>query len=295
MLRDIAAIEVSNLAPSAPPRRPYFPRAQGRAFEVHAAPSNDVDEIELYDEIGHWGVTAEAFRAALKASAAPVLNLKINSPGGDVFDGIAMFNDLRNHHAQVEVEITGVAASAASIVAMGGNEIAMAFNAHMMIHNSWAVGIGDAGDMFAIGAVLQQIDQSLAKTYAQRSNLDEQEAAALMAATTWLTADEARDKGLADTVTGDDGAAPEASAKFDLGELRNVPAALADWRLEKRPTKRDFEAALRDAGCSRSQARGMLAKGYEAITDDQRDADDGVAAKTSAALARLTATLSNRS
>ena len=89
----------SRVTRSVTPPRAYFARAIGRAFEIRGA-DTDVCEIALYDEIGYWGTTARQFRDTLKAVKAGTINLKINSPGGDVFDGIAMYNDLVDHAAR---------------------------------------------------------------------------------------------------------------------------------------------------------------------------------------------------
>ena len=169
---------------------------------------------------------------------------------------------------------------------MAGDEIRMASNAFMMIHNAWAVGIGDRNDMFAMCAVLQQIDDALAETYAERTGMDADEIAAMMDETTWMTAADAEARGFADGATDE----TEASARFDLTGLKNVPEAFADWEIDRQPTKRDCERALRDAGVSRTQARGMLAEGYDTARL-QRDAEP-IRPNTAAALARLVETIS---
>ncbi|HAK62459.1 MAG TPA: hypothetical protein DCO82_04365, partial [Alphaproteobacteria bacterium] len=88
---------------------------------VRVSARDGVADMVIYDEIGYWGITAKAFRAALDGVKEPTINLRINSPGGDVFDGVAIYNDLLQHSAQVNVMVTGVAASAASVIAMAGD------------------------------------------------------------------------------------------------------------------------------------------------------------------------------
>ena len=120
-----------------------------------------VSEIDLYDEIGMFGVTAKDFRERLKATNGGDILLRINSPGGDVFDGIAIYNDLLAHPGSVTVHITGVAASAASIIAMAGRKIVMSENAFQMIHNAWGIAIGDRHTHADAAALLGKIDSAL--------------------------------------------------------------------------------------------------------------------------------------
>lgn len=239
--------------------RPFFNRASGRAFGVRSAGA--VTEIELYDEIGFWGVSASDFRERLRDVKGGTIKLSINSPGGDVFDGIAIYNDLKSHAARVEVHVTGLAASAASLIAMAGDSITVASNAFLMIHNAWTVAIGDKAELRQVADVLAQIDGSLAETYAARTGQAIGDVVAMMDAETWLNGDEAKAKGFADA-TG-----PEASAKaaFDLSCFNRVPDGLrARMAVAGPATPRDFERALRDAGASKNEAVALVAGGFKA-------------------------------
>ena len=247
--------------------RPFFNRASGRSFDIRC--QDNVAEIDLYDEIGFFGVSAADFRAQLRAVEADTIRLRINSPGGDVFDGIAMFNDLLGHRARVEVQVTGLAASAASVVAMAGDEIAMAGNAMMMIHNAWAFVIGNRNDLAAFATVLAKIDAALADTYVARAGASRAEIVRMMAAATWLSAEEAVAKGFADRTTSDE----EVNARFDLSAFARAPKRFSAESLGGPVTKRDFERALRDAGASKTAAAAMVAGGYQAVTA-RRDAGD---------------------
>ncbi len=188
--------------------------------------------VDLYDEIGFWGVTAKRFSEVLKASSAGTINLRINSPGGDVFDGIAIYNDLVNHAADVNVTVTGLAASAASLVAMAGDDIAIADNAFLMIHNAWAFAIGDENEMRSMAKTLGQIDGALARTYAKQTGSDEKDLRALMDAETWMDGGDAVDRGFADRVVDADSGSG-ASASFDLSNFQNAPSALRGWLVPK--------------------------------------------------------------
>lgn len=261
--------------------QPFFARAAGSAFEVRAAGA-DVAELQLYDEIGFWGITANDFRKVLNGVKASTIVLDINSPGGDVFDGIAMFNDLVNHPAKIEVRVTGLAASAASIIAMAGDEIAMAPNAFMMIHNAWACGCGNKSDLRAVADILDKIDVALVDTYVDRTGADKSDVVTMMADESWLSASAAVDKGFADKELTE---AVEAAAHFDLSIFNQVPDALkADPGAPQ--TKRDFERMLtQDAGLPRSQARALMGGGYDSLTATQ-DAGGQALTDLIAALAR---------
>lgn len=258
------------------PSRPFFARAQGREFAISA--ESDVAELRLYDEIGYWGITAKTFRAALDGISAKRINLLINSPGGDVFDGIAMYNDLLDHDAEVHVKITGLAASAASLIAMAGDQIEIASNAQLMIHNAWGLVVGNRHDMRDFAKVLDNIDGALTDTYTQRTGLERDEVAQLMDAETWLTSAAAVDKGFADETVG----ASEASARFDLSIFQHAPIGLSVREAAVPETTRDLEALLRDAGLSRSVAKSTANK--VALQPSQREAGDQ---EISDALSRL--------
>lgn len=246
--------------------RPMALRASGSRFEVRSA--GDAAEIALYDEIGAWGVSAKDFRAELGKLKAGTIRLAINSPGGDVFDGIAIYNDLVTHPARVEVTVTGLAASAASVVAMAGDTIAMASNAFMMIHDAWVFTMGGGADLRELAALLDKIDLALADTYAARTGGKRDEIAALMDAETWFSAEQAVAAGFADRALGK---TEQATAKFDLSAFRNAPQGLACD--PGRPcTIRDFERALtHDAGLSRSEARALMRRGFDGLSS-MRDA-----------------------
>lgn len=242
-------------APLAGERRDrFFARAVGTKF---AAKTDDGStQIDLYDEIGYWGVTAKGFRARLKESTGDIV-LRINSPGGDVFDGIAIYNDLLAYEGKVRVEVVGVAASIASIIAMAGDEIVIAPNAFFMIHNAWTIGVGNRHDFNDVATTLAKIDDALARTYAAQTSSGIRQIKTWMDEETWMTAKEAVDAGFATSVAE---AEVEAKAKFDLSVFSAVPKALV-WDEDDVPaeTEQDVEKILmRDAGKSRSQARALI-------------------------------------
>lgn len=243
------------VAPQGSRRDRFFARSVGTKFNV--ASTGDATEIELYDEIGMWGVNAKDFRAQLRNSGDVVL--KINSPGGDVFDGIAMYNDLISHKGNVRVEITGIAASIASIIAMGGKEIAIASNAMMMIHNSWTIAVGNASDFEEQAAVLGKIDGALALTYAtQKGTPGIRTIKQMMADETWFNGKEAVENGFAtELLTKTD----STQAKYDLSPFSNVPKTLQwdDDAFECGETEDDIiKVLMRDAGYTRARAKTFV-------------------------------------
>ncbi|NTW99600.1 MAG: Clp protease ClpP [Geobacteraceae bacterium] len=224
----------------------------------------------LYDEIGAWGITAKDFTAELSGVTAGTINLRLNSPGGDVFDGFTIHNLLKEHPAKVKVQVDGLAASIASIIAMAGDEVRMAKNAFMMIHNAWSGLMGNAEDMRKMADTLDKIDGQLVKTYQDKTGSTQRDIRQMMADETWLTADEAVSKGFADSI----GDPAEVKARFDLAKFANVPqAVMAMNTLPQEPaTEREIEQLLRDAGASKKAALAAVAviKG-ETLRDSEEE------------------------
>jgi len=170
--------------------------------------------IYVYDEISAWGVSAKQFVKDLNEITAKTIKLRINSPGGNVFDGVTIHNALKEHSASVDVIIDGLAASISSIIAMAGDTIHMADNAMFMIHNAWSIEIGNAEAMHKMGDVLTKIDETLVNTYAKRTGQTPLAIRSMMADETWINAEEAQQMGFADTI----GDKSNAKASFDLSK-----------------------------------------------------------------------------
>lgn len=180
--------------------------------------ANNRAEILIHEPIGeNWygdGLTSKRFVDDLKA-LGPVTDIlvRINSPGGAVFDGIAIYNALRGHSARVEVLVEGLAASAASAIAMAGDVIRMGIGAQMMIHNPWTFAMGDAEDLRATAAMLEQVAEGLVEIYQAKTGLEKNEIRELLNAETWFTGPEAVAKGFATQVDSDDEESADASAR----------------------------------------------------------------------------------
>lgn len=186
----------------------------------------ETTDILIYDEIGTYGITALDFTQSLRAITTPAITLRLNTPGGDVFDGLAIYNSLKSLNAVVHVQVDGVAASIGSVIAMAGHTITMGQSAFLMVHNPWSLVIGNAQDMRTMADTLDKIAGSLAGIYATRASVTLDQALAWMNAETWFTGADAKAAGLADTVLGDTTQALAQARAFDLTSYRNVPAAL---------------------------------------------------------------------
>jgi len=187
----------------------------------------DTLEVLIYEDIGgglFGGVSAKQVVDDIKAANPQMINVRINSPGGDVFDGLAIHNYLRDHQARVEVDIDSLAASAASLIAMSGDEIRMADNALMMIHNAWTVVAGDSHEMERMSELLKQINTQLVKSYAAQTDMDAAEIQGMMDEETWMDSETALGFGFVDSVTSD--MAIAASFIRPEYKFRNMPEVL---------------------------------------------------------------------
>jgi ATP-dependent Clp endopeptidase proteolytic subunit ClpP len=177
-------------------------------------------EIVIYDEIGAFGVPAKAFLDELKAlGPLAELTVRINSPGGSVFDGLAIYNALKRHDAAITVWIDGIAASIASMIAMAGDEVVMPENAMLVLHDPSGLVAGTASDMRAMAEALDRMKAGMVAAYREKSGRDDAEIEALLREETWLSAQEAVALGLADRVE----APVKMAAHFDLSRFRNTP------------------------------------------------------------------------
>lgn len=237
--------------------------ALARWSQTHAAEADDPNVISIYDVIGAdpWtgeGVTDKRVAGALRKIGPNEVTVNINSPGGSFFDGLAIYNLLREHPAKVTVKVMGMAASAASVIAMAGDEIKMGAGTFLMIHNAWAVAIGNRHDMEAAAKVLEPFDRAMAELYAARAGTEVSDIEAMMDAETWLTAKDAIDAGLADEV-------------FNLPAQKDKEQARADVS-----AKRKLDAILAQQGMPRSERRRLMRdlSGMPSAASVTHDADD---------------------
>ncbi|MDH3232210.1 MAG: Clp protease ClpP [Alphaproteobacteria bacterium] len=191
-----------------------------------ATKDDDENTISILDIIGQdWfgdGVTAKRIRAALRSIGKNDVTVLINSPGGDFFEGLAIYNLLRDHPAQVTVKIMGMAASAASVIAMAGDDIQIARAGFLMIHNVWVIALGDKNDLREVADWLEPFDESAIDIYAARSGMKVDELRAMMDKETWIGGSKAIEMNLADELLPadqvDSKAKQSADAKFIKAE-----------------------------------------------------------------------------
>jgi ATP-dependent Clp protease protease subunit len=215
------------------------------AAGVRALEKND-NVITIFDVIGEdfWsaGITAKSVASQLRAIGGPV-EVQINSPGGDVFEGFAIYNVLREHPYDVTVKVLGMAASAASVVAMAGNRVEVGVSAFVMIHNCWVLAIGNRHDMRETADFLEPFDKALRDVYRLRTDATDKQIADWMDAETYFSGQEAVDNGFAD------GLLPSDAVKVDQ-------AAAAQDRDTN--VVRAIELTLVASGLSRTQARERI-------------------------------------
>ncbi len=181
------------------------------------AESNSV-EISIYDEIGDYGTSAKDFIEEVKNVSERDITLRINSVGGSVFDGLAIYNTLRSHRGYVNIKIEGLAASISTVIAMAGDNIEMAENGFFMIHNPFGQSAGEAVDMRKTADLLDKIKDEIIEIYQRKTNLSYDELSNMMDKETWLSSQEAVELGFVNNIT----EAMKVAASFDLSKFTNV-------------------------------------------------------------------------
>jgi len=260
-----------------------------RADKIEAKAKGNESSIYLYGDIGgYFGIDHLEWVKELNALDADVIHVRIDSVGGDIFAARAMQTAIMQHKAKVVAHIDGVAASAASFLAMSADEIEIVDGGFLMIHKAMSFldiygffnesGLHEVADQTLSELKLhEKLNQAIASDYSKRTGEGTDTYLQMMEDETWLTAQEALDCGLVDRIY--DG--EPVNGKYDLDRFNKVPdeikhrakAANANGRETKVPTERDAEKALRDVGYSRNQAKEILAKGLRDERDAQNETD----------------------
>jgi len=198
--------------------------------------------LNIYDQIGESfdgsGITSKLVQAVLRRADGEDLTVNINSPGGDFFEGVSIYHMLREYEGNVNVKVLGVAASAASVIALAGNDIKIGRVANFMIHRAWGVVMGNAKDMAETIPVFELFDETMAKLYAERTGKGESEMLAMMDKETWMNGETAVELGFADGFLAS-----------DKVEKDDTPKSFA---------KRQIDTMLAKAGLSRSERRELF-------------------------------------
>jgi len=252
---------------------------------VRSADAIGDNVINIYDVIGEdfWtggGFTMKRLDGALRSIGRRDFEVHINSPGGDMFEGVAIYNKIRDHaeanSLKVKVKVLGLAASAASVIAMAGDEIEIGASSSIMIHNCWTIAIGNRRDFAEMAATMEKFDASMATVYEARTGNSADEVAAWMDAETWFSGQEAVDAGFATEL-------------LPADRVKNDPSARAmahSVRAEKKA-----ERALRMAGASAKDAKTTISElkspPRDVDADAERDAGEFDYAAVGAALLKF--------
>jgi len=239
-----------------------LPRALDRwDTGVRAAAANEDERtISVYDVIGqdYWsgeGVTAKRISAALRSMGKGPVTVNVNSPGGDMFEGLAIYNLLREHDGEVTVKVLGVAASAASVIAMAGDTVQIARAGFLMIHNAWVMAVGNRHDLAEIAATLKPFDEAMASIYAAKTGGEIKAMSKLMDAESWIGGESAIEQGFADDLLPSDQVG-KGGGKANASAVRRI------------------EAALRASGMPKSEAMRLISE-FKSSAGDPAGSGEG--------------------
>lgn len=251
--------------------------------------SNGVVDISLHDEIGLWGVSAADFINELKANdQAKSINLSIHSPGGNMLDGLAMYNALKSHSAKIYSHVTGIAASAASTVLMAGDVITMPEDAYIMIHNPFGFAGGDSEELRDVADVMDKLKAGAVNIYAKKSGQSANDISQMMDSGTWMSSADALENGFIDTITDSVGVANKASI-FNR-HFKTMPFN-TDGNIEKVSsieTIKDYERFLRDSGgLSRGLATALSSRAKALFQSESEPPNAAALQELSNALDRM--------
>lgn len=213
--------------------------------EIHASKDKEDNVINMYSTIGEYGdgqgTTPKLVSSILRNNKGKDITVNINSPGGSFFDGVAIYNSLRQHDGNVHINVVGLAASAASIIAMAGDTVSVAESGFIMIHNSWTMAVGNKKDMMSVADMLSKFDDSMAELYAKKTKKDEKTVRKMMDAETWLSGKESVELGFATYLLD--------SSSIDVDE---------DVKTSTNAALRTVDLALAKQGMPRSERRALI-------------------------------------
>jgi len=187
-------------------------------FNIQGKATDAVAEVYIFDEIGAYGITAQDFISEMKEYKDTPVNLRINCIGGDVFDGMAMYNIIKKREAKTTAYIEGIAASMGSVIALAADEVVMAENSLFMIHNAWGGAMGEAEDMRKTASILEKISGEIANIYERKTRLSLNRIVEMMDKETWLNASEAYELGFIDLISD----SIKVAAKYDVSKFKNI-------------------------------------------------------------------------
>lgn len=187
-------------------------------YNIQGKATDSVVDIYVFNEIGMYGITAQDFINDVKDLKDTPINLRINCIGGDVFDGMAIYNIIKKRNAKTTAYIEGVAASMGSVIALAADEVVMSENSLFMIHNAWGGTMGEAEDMRKTASILEKISGEIADIYQKKTRLLYDRIINMMDEETWLNAQEAYELGFIDTISD----SIKVAAKYDVSKFKNI-------------------------------------------------------------------------
>ena len=187
-------------------------------YDINSKASNEIVDIYIFDEIGSFGMNAQSFIDEIKPYKNSPISLHINCVGGDVFDGMAIYNILKKRTAETTVYIEGIAASMGSVIALAADKVVMAENSLFMIHNAWGGAMGESKELKKTANLLEKISNEIADIYIKKTNLPYNKVKEMMDEETWLNADEALALGFIDSISD----AIKVAAKYDVSKFKNI-------------------------------------------------------------------------
>ena len=187
-------------------------------YNINNMASTSIVDVYIFDEIGSYGVNAQSFIEEIKAYRKKPMNLHINCVGGDVFDGMAIYNVIKKRTAETTVYIEGIAASMGSVIALAADNVVIAENSLFMIHNAWGGAMGEASEMRKTANLLEKISNEIADIYVKKTKLPYDKVKDMMDEETWLNADEALELGFVDSISD----AIKVAAKYDVSKFKNI-------------------------------------------------------------------------
>lgn len=242
---------------------------------VRVNATDDAADVYIYGDIGGWwdGIQPDEIAKEIAELDVATLNVHVNSPGGIVFDGIAIYNAFASHSANVVMHIEGIAASIASVIVMAGDEIRIGESANMMIHKPWSFMIGDADDMRAEAEILDSLEQSIVDIYTARTENDEDQVKNWLKAETWFRGQQAVDNSFADSMVPNKKKEKKAAKSKLLDLFQHTPSDLIPQN-DDVPRVREFEHLLRDAEQMPNALAKRIAAAAQRVFQPARDEPD---------------------
>lgn len=244
-------------------------------YNIQNVSNTNTLEVNILDEIGLWGITSKEFIEDLNANlnknkGLNTINVNINSPGGDVFSGLGIYNYLKNSKLTVNTNVLGLAASIASVILMAGDNISANENSLIMIHQSWASSMGNSDDLRETADLLDKVDNIITNVYQNKTNLDMDFIKELMSKETWLDANQAKLFNFIDNITEEKIAA--SITKFS-NKFKNIPNNQTSFKDQIQNAKRlkDVEKAIVDNSLISNKLATVIVSKIKSICDGTKD------------------------